>query len=225
MAPMKRGTVPMFALVARANGQTGGQTQSIMIQGGAGTLAPQELVGFNTGTFSKVQRSGTAGSLAFALFADTDLLIHIEKVDGATKKTLVTVAELVHKAFIAHGIPQIGLEGHVLKPAQGTNGTTPYFRFNVIPNVEAHVFKPDDIPATDAKMKDGGHMKLKHGEIGALLDAASCTTLLSQGGPVAVLWEVEVDTNPPATIRLLKPKLWLLRPVACEAEKAYVLWP
>ena len=64
-------------------------------------------------------------------------------------------------------------------------------------------------------------MKLKHAEIGCLMAAPLIETFLGEGSVCQILWEVELDCRPPATIRPLKPKLWLCNKVAMEANKAY----
>ena len=38
---------------------------------------------------------------------------------------------------------------------------------------------------------------------------------------IAVLWEVTMDTNPPAMIRPLKPKLWRTASASLEPKQLY----
>jgi len=183
-------------------------------------LGACELAGFNTGSFAKADRAALpAAAIAWLIQNDATLLVHVEKLaDGTVKKTLTSVAQLVHSVFVRWGIPMVGLDCHTMVPVAGADGQpAPHFRFTVAPSSHVHIFKPDELHVD--KLKDGGHMALKHGELGAVL--VENQGLRSQAGLCGVVWEVEVDRSPPCMIKPLKPKLWLLGAAQVEPGLVY----
>ena len=81
---------------------------------------------------------------------------------------------------------------------EGVQKTLP-FRYNVSLNTDTHAFVPEE-PADDADKMNlappvfGAVFKKKFEEL--------------PKWPTTLVWEVELDLTPPATIRPLKPKLW-----------------
>ena len=142
----------------------------------------------------------------------------MEKVDGGSPvKKLMTICELIHYAFKKHGIPQIAVEGHVLVPATARNPLTggtfsPHFRFQVTGANQVHCFHPDP-PSTEDKAK------LRHTEIGSL--CAGWIRSKNDNANIVVAWEVQIETNPPASVRPMKPKVWLQRPLNVEPGFLY----
>ena len=63
-------------------------------------------------------------------------------------------------------------------------------------------------------------MKVRTTEASAIFKHANYKT---QKAHARILWEVNVDTNPPATIRPAKPKLWLLKRIELNTNKVNVL--
>jgi hypothetical protein len=171
---------------------------------GVEKIEPQELCGFNIGSFSKIKNTDVQkDSIPFMFRSDADHVILVEKNDNSPTKTLMPLASVFYRAFKHYGIPVISLDDHVLSPAGQA-----HWRFDILPCAQIHVFKPDLLKPDNVKLKDGAHMRLKHGELGAMffdkieVDATSC---------LRILWEVEIDVNPPAAVRAVKPKCWIVK--------------
>lgn len=82
------------------------------------------------------------------------------------------------------------------------------FRFKLSKGRQTHVFQPHLLPEDRAGATD-----FKHSEVGALFAKSLNSVPLTYG---KIVWEVEVDKMPPATLRPIKPKYWLLKKVAME---------
>lgn len=182
------------------------------------TVQCQEVCGMNTGTFEEVpKRAVPEMCVPFLFESDTDYVVLVQKpIQGQPgSKILMSIAEVFYHAFKKNGIPVLAMDNHTIEPLEG------HFRFKLVAGEKIHVFRPTLIPPDSAKMRDGAHLKLKHAEIGAFMAAPFIERVLGEGSACQILWEVELDCNPPATIRALKPKLWLCNKVAMEEGKAY----
>lgn len=129
----------------------------------------------------------------------------------------------IRQAYKEHGIPQIGVEGHTVLPAEaspGSAGGPPFFRFTVQPQGHILTFQPNTLAA------DRAPTQLQHAEIGAGIDLVKANQLFfpsADDGMARVLWEVEICVNPPAQVKPIKPKVWLLGNMEMKKEKAYLL--
>jgi hypothetical protein len=94
------------------------------------------------------------------------------------------------------------------------------FRYDMAPGTQSIYFTPTALAAD--RLSDTGPAALKHLEAGALF------TMLSQLGALParyakLVWEVQLDSTPPPTAQVLKPKLWVLRTLALQPGLAYRL--
>ena len=185
----------------------------------ARVTGPVELLGFNTGNWSSetlmVARQFEHG-IPFLMKSDTTIVCLVDK----GTKTLMPLASVAQVAFSQHGIPAVLLEGHSFLPCPATGvgpngGQPPHFRFQIAPKNEVHIFVPD-------ALADGLEPSaIKPGQLGARLSQSLRRRLYDAGGPLEVIWEVELECNPPAMIRPIKPKLWLMGKLSIAAAMAY----
>ena len=64
---------------------------------------------------------------------------------------------------------------------------------------------------------------LRHTEIGGVLFPRTEGMVALPTEHAGVVWEVELDTVPPPSFNVLKPKLWLLKQVVLEKGVFYAL--
>lgn len=97
------------------------------------------------------------------------------------------------------------------------------FRFDMEEQAETWGFLPDPLdpvklagPLADAQGKASFRLQ----EIGAAW-SGDYSPLATAG--TSVLWEVSLDREPPATIRPIKPKVWVTRPLCLKRQAIYKL--
>lgn len=90
------------------------------------------------------------------------------------------------------------------------------FRYEVAPAGQTHAFKPDVL--TPERL--GDERLVRHTELGAVF-SGSFGSLPNENAQV--VWECELDTAPPATIRAKKPKVWIKSAFSLDADKVYSL--
>lgn len=79
-------------------------------------------------------------------------------------------------------------------------------------------FKPDAL-----QLSGHGGNKLRHSEIGAVLCPRTDTFGTLPSETAGVVWEMSLDTIPPPSYNVVKPKVWLLGQLELEKGKFYVL--
>ena len=96
------------------------------------------------------------------------------------------------------------------------------FRFTIGQNRQTYVYRPNTI--SDERVVALPNRELRGVEIGAIF-SGDLSGLPSKYG--RLLWEVEIDRMPPATIRPIKPKFWLVRNIQLPhgMVQKLVSWP
>ncbi len=96
----------------------------------------------------------------------------------------------------------------------GTSVPVP-FRFDVVRDAVTYAFKPDDLVGDAEAM-----MQLQPSKIGAIF-AKVLGKLPTKNG--RLVWECQLDTSPPATIRPRKPKMWFVSTADLAKGKSYLV--
>ena len=91
------------------------------------------------------------------------------------------------------------------------------FRFDIEPDKVVHSFYPEAL-AEQMRISDTDWQTFQRTQVGAAYigDFGSLPNITG-----SFLWEVEIDIAPPATIKALKPKLWLLGEATLAAGSVY----
>ncbi len=156
------------------------------------TVEPCELFGFGIGKFVLGDRD-PSHLLSFTVMQDVDEVV---MVDAASKrKKLEVLAMALFRFALEDGIPDIGLQCHEI-----TRSTGVLQRFSVVPSAQTYSFQPTAVEKG----------LLKSQELGASFKGAEGASLCMEHAKL--VWELEFDKIPPASLNLLKPKFWLLDP-------------
>ena len=148
----------------------------------------------------------------FAYDSDLDLVALVE----GNAKTLLAICQVVHKAF-EKSVPDVGLQHHqhsaMTRMHEGTE-VEMFCRNKIVPQSKTLGFIPDSLD--DRALAE---TVLKRSVFGAVFN--DCKDKMPQSGDVGVIWEVALDTNPPAQIKALKPKFWVKGKLAMKPDHVY----
>lgn len=152
----------------------------------------------------------------FQLDCDTNHIV-IEMAEG--EKKLLTLSEGVAHALAKHGVPDIGLQFHELTPKMQSNSDglseVARMRYNVKVLSKSTVFHPTAL--NDQALLKTEH---KHAEFG--LCWHGCFEKLPTSH-CKIVWDCCISEAPPAVIKPVKPKLWLVKTLTLQPGKYYCL--
>jgi len=148
----------------------------------------------------------------FAHDSDLDLVALVE----GNVKTLIAICQVVHKAF-EQSVPDVSLQHHqhsaMTRMHEGTE-VEMFCRNKLVPQSKSVGFIPDQLDDSACSQT-----VLKRSVFGAVFNDRK--EKMPQSGDVGVVWEVALDTNPPAQIKALKPKFWVKGKLAMKADHIY----
>ena len=178
-------------------------------------IGPCELFGFGKGEFKSVPVAQFKDfKLGLPFYCDSDVMPIAWVKQAPVGKHLMPLASAVCQAVMQDGIPGVELQNHVLLPVT-RNDESPFHRYTVQhKDVDGWCYQPDPIELKPT---------LRHTEIGGVLFPRTEGMVALPTEHAGVVWEVELDTVPPPSFNVLKPKLWLLKQVVLEKGVFYAL--
>ena len=148
------------------------------------------------------------------MLSDVEPVVCVRAAGGG--QALVPLCSALCTSVVEDGVPDVGVQNHVVEPRLGPDNTPLFHRYTVKPDpaMNGFAFVPDNIPMNS---------KVRHSELGAafFMNGLSFQTTPKKHGHV--LWEMSLDTVPPPTMNVLKPKFWLLGKIELAANKWYRL--
>ena len=133
-------------------------------------------------------------------------------------KHLMPLASAVCQAVMKDGIPGVELQNHRLFPVT-RNDESMFHRYTVHhKDIDGWYYQPDAI-----EQQPDTTNPLRHMDIGGVLFPRTEDMAALPTEHAGVVWEVELDTVPPPSFNVLKPKLWLLKQVVLEKGMFYAL--
>ena len=165
------------------------------------TYEPGEILGFGKGDFIQTRADSIGDGLGFTITADTDEICFVEPSDAEgvpSVKTVMKLAVALYTAEVVKGIPGVQVDGHTLSPLDDM-----FHRYVVASCEDIWVFKADPLTGTSV-----ANPKLQ--EIGAQMLIDNYPLCFDVG---KVVWELRLETTPPPSLSIVKPKLWLECPI------------
>ena len=173
------------------------------------TIGPCELFGFGLGYFMINSDDSTNTHLCYKLTTDLNHIV----VNNDGVKTLKTVAQAMFDSEMVHGLAGTMLQGHTLTPLVHASEAALH-RYHVAPTGDVWSFAPDPKP-----LPDDPSVAARLTELGAFATDDMCWPTEY----AKITWEVQLDTTPPPSYNLLKPKLWLTHSLTMQPGKWYPL--
>ncbi len=139
------------------------------------------------------------------------------RTGAGASKALVPLCSALCTAVVDDGVPDVGVQSHILENRTKSDGQPAFHRYTIKPDPtnSGWAFVPDQLA--------GNSNKVKHAELGALFFMNGLNIDKLPQRHAKVTWEMSLDTVPPPSLNALKPKFWLLKRVMLEAGKWYLL--
>ena len=161
---------------------------------------------------------GAKDSILWEVANDVQEMVLAVRNDGSVTKTLGTLASIIYDCSQESGVPDIKLKFFTLTPTlkmvEGREQQA-FYRFGVAQENQGAALYPrmltDDEMAADM---------VKSGALGAVW-AGKYNNMPS--AYTKVLWDVEFKRTPPAALRPVKPKMWLMCSTRLEKDFYYEL--
>ena len=180
---------------------------------GPKTVAARELFGFGRGDFVQDGLAAVKTNLLACIIPTDTTWIALVSQDTKAKQ-LVPLATAIFRCERDNGIPDVGVSGHTLGRRADANGNAMFHRYDVVANAgdQHYYFKPAEVEISE---------NMRSTELGVAW--VQCSEAAHESPNVSILWEMSLNSIPPATLDFLKPKVWLTRSVFMKPGLYYKL--
>lgn len=186
---------------------------------GSRTVAARELFGFGRGEYIQdALQAVKTKLLPCVIQTDTSWVVLASK--DPPSKQLVPLATAIFKCERDCGIPDVGVSGHTLARRADANGNAMFHRYDVVANAgdQHFYFSPAEVEITE---------EMRFTELGAAwvhsIQVPEGPQTFNVSSNVGVLWELSLNSVPPASLDFVKPKVWLTRSVFMKPGLYYKL--